>query len=525
MKQTTAEKFGFVPSSGAIYRNLKPAVLIEHAIRRGEGHLSKSGALVVYTGTRTGRSAKDKFIVDSRGVHDQIAWGKVNVPVDQEVFDDLYHRVLLHFSQEDVYVVNGYAGASPEYAIQFRIVTELASQALFIHQLLRRPTDEQLITFKSEYTVLVAPTFKCVPERDHTNSDAAIMLDLEHKRIIIVGTQYSGEIKKSIFSIMNYILPSRGVFPMHCSANIGADGRSAIFFGLSGTGKTTISAVPERRLIGDDEHGWADDEVFNFEGGCYAKCIDLTEEHEPDIYRAIRFGSLVENVVLDPDSRELDFTDDSLTMNTRVAYPIDYIDNIEPSGRGAVPSTVIFLTADAFGVLPPVSRLTLDQARYYFLSGYTSKVAGTEMGIEEPVPTFSTCFGEPFLPLDPVLYAKMLKEKVEAAGADVFLVNTGWNGKGKRMAIKHTRAMVDAALNGQLTKEAGVEFVTDPYFGLAVPTTCPNVPDEVLIPSRSWDDHNAYEAAAKKLAGMFRQNFEAKYDHVPEEIKLAGPTA
>ena len=484
----------------AVYRNLEPAQLVEHALRRGEGQLSNTGALCVRTGKYTGRSPNDKFIVDSEGVHEDIAWGKLNVPTTQALFDSLYEKMV-------------------SYLQAFRIVNELASQNLFIHQLLLRPTAEQLADYKADFTIICVPGFKCDPQRDHTHSEAAIMIDYEKKLVLIAGSQYAGEIKKSVFSVMNYLMPKEGVFPMHCSANIGKDGDSAIFFGLSGTGKTTLSADPNRKLIGDDEHGWADESVFNFEGGCYAKCIDLTEESEPEIYRAIRFGALVENVIVDPETRRPDYADSSLTENTRVGYPVDYIPNAAIPGVCATPKTVIFLTADAYGVLPPISRLDEKQAMYYFVSGFTSKLAGTERGITSPVPTFSTCFGAPFMPLDPSVYAKMLAEKVAKSGAKVYLVNTGWNGTGKRMKLSYTRAMVTAALNGELEK---AEFVTDPYFGVAVPTSCPNVPEELMIPANTWKDKAAYEAKAKELARSFVENFK-KYNKMPADVVAAGP--
>ena len=472
----------------AVYRNLEPAQLVEHALRRGEGQLSNTGALCVRTGKYTGRSPNDKFIVDSEGVHDDIAWGKINVPTTQAVFDALYEKMVAYLQNREIFVFDGFAGADSRHTKAFRIVNELASQNLFIHQLLLRPTAEQLADYKADFTIICVPGFKCDPQRDHTHSEAAIMIDYEKKLVLIAGSQYAGEIKKSVFSVMNYLMPKEGVFPMHCSANIGKDGDSAIFFGLSGTGKTTLSADPNRKLIGDDEHGWADESVFNFEGGCYAKCIDLTEESEPEIYRAIRFGALVENVIVDPETRRPDYADSSLTENTRVGYPVDYIPNAAIPGVCATPKTVIFLTADAYGVLPPISRLDEKQAMYYFVSGFTSKLAGTERGITSPVPTFSTCFGAPFMPLDPSVYAKMLAEKVAKSGAKVYLVNTGWNGTGKRMKLSYTRAMVTAALNGELEK---AEFVTDPYFGVAVPTSCPNVPEELMIPANTWKDKAA----------------------------------
>ena len=503
----------------AVYRNLEPAQLVEHALRRGEGQLSNTGALCVRTGKYTGRSPNDKFIVDSEGVHDDIAWGKINVPTTQAVFDALYEKMVAYLQNREIFVFDGFAGADSRHTKAFRIVNELASQNLFIHQLLLRPTAEQLADYKADFTIICVPGFKCDPQRDHTHSEAAIMIDYEKKLVLIAGSQYAGEIKKSVFSVMNYLMPKEGVFPMHCSANIGKDGDSAIFFGLSGTGKTTLSADPNRKLIGDDEHGWADESVFNFEGGCYAKCIDLTEESEPEIYRAIRFGALVENVIVDPETRRPDYADSSLTENTRVGYPVDYIPNAAIPGVCATPKTVIFLTADAYGVLPPISRLDEKQAMYYFVSGFTSKLAGTARGITSPVPTFSTCFGAPFMPLDPSVYAKMLAEKVAKSGAKVYLVNTGWNGTGKRMKLSYTRAMVTAALNGELEK---AEFVTDPYFGVAVPTSCPNVPEELMIPANTWKDKAAYEAKAKELARSFVENFK-KYNKMPADVVAAGP--
>jgi phosphoenolpyruvate carboxykinase (ATP) len=399
----------------------------------------------------------------------------------------------------------------------------MACQNLFIRDLLIRPTKEELKTYVPDFVILVAPGFKCVPERDGTHSEAAIIIDYEAHKILIAGTAYSGEIKKSVFSTMNYFMTKRDVMPMHCSANIGKDGDTAIFFGLSGTGKTTLSADPNRQLIGDDEHGWSNDGVFNFEGGCYAKCIDLSKEGEPEIYNAIKFGALVENVVMDDDTRTYDFTNRSLTENTRVGYPIDYIPSAKIPSVGSQPKTVIFLTADAFGVLPPISKLTLNQAMYYFVSGYTSKLAGTERGITTPQATFSTCFGEPFLPLDPSIYARMLSEKVAANNANVFLVNTGWSGgaygKGSRMKLKYTRAMVTAALNGTLNN---VKYVVDDIFGLAIPTSCPDVPSEILIPSSTWEDKKEYEKTARELAKRFQENFK-KYTHMSQEVVESGP--
>lgn len=405
------------------------------------------------------------------------------------------------------------------------MVCENAASALFATQAFVRPDKEQLENFEPKFTVLCTPGFKCVPERDGVNSEAAIILDFEKNRVTVACSKYSGEIKKGMFSVMNFLMPQRGVFPMHCSANIGNDGDSALFFGLSGTGKTTLSADPNRWLIGDDEHGWSDNGVFNFEGGCYAKCINLSQENEPEIWNAIRFGALVENVIIDEDTRTLYFEDSSITENTRVAYPVEYIPNCVIPGKGGHPKTVIFLTADAFGVLPPISKLTKDMAKYHFVSGYTSKLAGTERGIKEPQATFSTCFGAPFLPLHPSLYAEMLGKKIDEHGANVFLINTGWTGGpygvGSRMKIKYTRAMVTAALEGKLND---VEYELHPIFNVMVPKTCPNVPDEVLNPRECWADKEAYDVQAKELARMFVNNFK-KYSNMPESIINAGPKA
>ncbi|MDD6302282.1 MAG: phosphoenolpyruvate carboxykinase (ATP) [Bacillales bacterium] len=505
-----------------IYRNVGPAILTELAIKNGDGKLSNTGALTVVTGKYTGRSPNDKFIVDSKGVHDEIAWGKVNRPISQEKFDALFKRVTEYLdSLENIYVFDGFAGADPKYTMAFRVINELASQNLFIHQLLIRPTKEELENYVPDFNILVAPGFKCIPERDGTNSEAAIIIDYEAHKILIAGSQYSGEIKKSVFSTMNYFMTKKNVMPMHCSANVGKDGDTAIFFGLSGTGKTTLSADPNRQLIGDDEHGWSNDGVFNFEGGCYAKCINLSKEGEPEIYGAIKFGSLIENVVMDEETREYDFNDGSLTENTRVGYPIDYIPSAKIPSVGAQPKTVIFLTADAFGVLPPISKLSLNQAMYYFVSGYTAKLAGTERGVTTPQATFSTCFGEPFLPLDPSIYARMLSEKVAANDASVYLINTGWNGTGKRIKLKYTRAMVTAALNGTLNNAS---FVKDPIFGLSIPTEVADVPSEILIPENTWENKDEYRAKAKDLARRFQENFK-KYTHMSEEVVKAGPKA
>ena len=517
-----------ITSPAEVYRNLEPASLVEHALAAGEGKLSDTGALVVYTGKYTGRSPDDKFIVDTPEVHDNIDWGKVNRPISREKFNAIRDKAAAYLNGKDVYVFDGFAGADKKYTKKFRVINELASQNLFIHQLLIRPTAEELENYGDpDYTILCAPGFKCVPEVDGTHSEAAIMIDYAAHMIVIVGSQYAGEIKKSVFSTMNYVMTQENVLPMHCSAN--ADPKTldtAVFFGLSGTGKTTLSADPSRLLIGDDEHGWSPDGIFNFEGGCYAKCINLSEENEPDIYHAIRFGSVVENVIMDPDTRKLDFYDGKLTENTRVGYPVNYINNAKIPGTGGIPKAVIFLTADAFGVLPPISRLSKEAAMYHFVTGFTSKVAGTERGITEPVPTFSTLFGQPFMPLDPNVYAKMLGEKIEKYDTKVYLINTGWTGgpygTGSRMKLKYTRAMVTAVLNGSIEK---ADFVHDEVFNVDIPQTCENVPSEVMNPRDTWADGAAYDEQAKKLAGMFEKNFAEKYPEMDPEIVAAGPKA
>ena len=519
------EKLGIIAPK-AVYRNLTPAELTEHALRRGEGKLSKTGALVVTTGKYTGRSPKDKFIVDTPAVHNEIAWGKVNVPISKEKFDAIKGKVAAYLQGREVFIFDGFAGADKTYTQKFRIINELASQNMFIHQLLIRPTKDELEAYGDpDYTILCAPGFKCDPAIDGVNSEAAIMIDYEEKLIVIAGSQYAGEIKKSVFSTMNYVMTKMNVLPMHCSAIMDPEtNETAVFFGLSGTGKTTLSADPTRKLIGDDEHGWSPDGVFNFEGGCYAKCINLSAENEPDIYNAIKFGSLVENVVMDDNTREFDFYDDSLTENTRVGYPVDYINNSQIPGVGGIPKVVIFLTADAYGVLPPISRLDKNAAMYHFVTGFTSKLAGTERGITEPQPTFSTLFGEPFMPMDPSVYANMLGEKLDKYGTKVYLVNTGWAGGSaaagaKRMKLSYTRAMVSAALNDSFN----CEFKHHDVFNVDYPVSCPGVPDEKLDARGMWEDKAAYDAQANKLAQMFVDNFTKKYPNMPKNIVEAGP--
>ena len=512
-----------IAGAGTVHRNLPVPQLVERALARGEGRLSDTGALSVLTGRYTGRSPKDKFIVDSPAVHDEINWGKVNVPISRERFQAIKAKMLAYLQNRELFVFDGFAGADPRYTQRFRIVNEFASQNLFMHQLLIRPTDEQLANFAPDYVMYAAPGFQCIPEIDGVHSECAILLDLEAHEILIAGNQYSGELKKSVFTVMNYLLPKYGVLPMHCSANIGADGSTAVFFGLSGTGKTTLSADPNRALIGDDEHGWTPEGVFNIEGGCYAKCIDLEQEAEPEIYGAVRFGALLENVILD-EAGHPDYHDGSITENTRAGYPITHIPSAVIPGVGGKPNTVIFLTADAFGVLPPISRLDKAAASYYYVSGYTSKLAGTERGITEPVTTFSSMFGEPFFPLPPSVYARMLSEKLDETGAQVFLVNTGWCG-GKagdvpRMKLRYTRAMVTAAISGALNE---VEYDKDPVFGVNIPRSCPGVPSELLNPANLWTDQEAYSRAAHALAREFIENQKKKIPDMSEETIAAGP--
>lgn len=513
-----------IGGKGTILHNPSISLLVEEAIKNKEGFLSDKGALVVETGKYTGRSPDDKFIVDTDTIHNKISWGKINVPITEEKFNNLKAKVLAYLQNKKLYVFDGLAGADRKYTQKFRIVNELASQNLFIHQLLIRPTEEELENYEPDFVIYAAPGFKCIPEIDGTNSEAAIIINYETHEVIIVGSGYAGEIKKSVFSVMNYVLPEKGILPMHCSANIDEEGNTAVFFGLSGTGKTTLSADASRKLIGDDEHGWSPDGVFNIEGGCYAKCIGLKEENEPEIFNAVKFGTLLENVIVDKNGVP-QYEDGSLTENTRAGYPIDFIPNAQLSGVGNIPNTIIFLTADAFGVLPPISKLDKDTAMYHFVSGYTSKLAGTERGITEPVTTFSTLFGAPFFPMDASVYAEMLGKKLEETGANVYLVNTGWCGGAAgtvpRMSLKYTRAMVSAALNGTL---ANVEYEKDEIFNLNIPKSCPNVPSEILNPKNIWSDKDKYTESAKTLAGKFIDNFAKKYPNMPENIVLAGPT-
>ncbi|GIM27688.1 phosphoenolpyruvate carboxykinase [ATP] 2 [Clostridium polyendosporum] len=507
-----------------IYRNLPVSDLVELAVKRGEGVLSSSGALVIHTGKYTGRSPKDRFIVKQKSVEDKINWGEINEPLEEIIFDELYNQVINYLCEKDLFVFDGFVGAMNTYRNGVRVISEYASQALFANQMFLRPTSDELDDYQTDFKIICAPGFKARGSLDGINSEAFIIVNFDKKLVLIGGTLYSGEIKKCMFSIMNYILPSRGVFPMHCSANIGVEGDTAVFFGLSGTGKTTLSSDPDRRLIGDDEHGWCDEGIFNFEGGCYAKTIRLSAENEKEIYGAIKFGAVLENVILNKD-KTLNYDDDSLTENTRAAYPLHYIDNIEATGIGSQPNTIIFLTADAFGVLPPISKLSKEAAMYHFMSGYTSKLAGTERGIKEPQATFSSCFGEPFMLLNPTVYAKLLGERIEKNNVDVYLVNTGWSGGaygvGQRVKLSYTRAMVSAALEGNLKD---VSYVEDEIFKVQVPTYCPGVPNEILDPKNTWRNKSEYYVKAKELAEKFENNFK-KFKNIPENIIQAGPNS
>ncbi len=517
-----------IATSAKIFWNLQTAPLVEHALQRGEGRLTKDGALLVDTGKFTGRSVKDKFVVRDTTTEDTINWGAINQPMTVEHWANLKADFLAALKdQKELYVADLFGGSQPEYRVNVRVINQMAWHNLFVRTLLVRPTTEELAGFTPEYTIINLPSFKADPVRHGSRSDTVIAVNFTEKMILIGNTEYSGEMKKGVFGLLNFLLPAEGVMPMHCSANIGADGKSAIFFGLSGTGKTTLSADASRTLIGDDEHGWSDTAVFNFEGGCYAKMINLSAEGEPEIYATTKmFGTILENVTMDEDTRELDFTDASKTENTRGAYPIEFIPNTSEKNLGPPPSTIIFLTADAFGVLPPISRLTPDQAMYHFLSGYTAKVAGTEIGVTEPTATFSTCFGAAFMPRPPSVYGNLLKKRIAEGGADCWLVNTGWTGgkygQGKRMPIKETRALLNAALDGSLND---VEFRKDPNFGFEVPVSVPGVDNSILDPRNTWSNPAEYDAMAAKLVDLFVENFAQFADQVDEGVRQAAPKA
>ncbi|MEM9084319.1 MAG: phosphoenolpyruvate carboxykinase [Pseudomonadota bacterium] len=522
-----------IETQAEIRSNYGTAALVEASVAAGEGALSKDGALVVQTGAKTGRSAKDKFIVRDTTTEDTVWWGKVNVPMKPDHFAALKEDFLKAVGEkETLYVADLFGGSQPEHRVNVRVINELAWHNLFIRTLLVRPEVDELASFAPEYTIIDLPSFKADPARHGTNSETVIAVNFTEKLILIGGTKYAGEMKKSVFGILNYLLPAEGVMPMHCSANISADGQTSVFFGLSGTGKTTLSADASRTLIGDDEHGWSDTAVFNFEGGCYAKMIRLSEEAEPEIYATTkRFGTVLENVVMDPQTRELDFDDNSLAENTRGAYPIHFIPNTSEKNLGPVPSNVVMLTADAFGVLPPIARLTPEQAMYHFLSGYTAKVAGTEIGVTEPEATFSTCFGAPFMPRHPSVYGNLLKERIAKGGVQCWLLNTGWTGGkygvGNRMPIKATRALLNAALDGDLDN---VEFRRDDNFGFDVPVSVPaliakGIDQSILDPRSTWADKADYDATASKLVQLFINNFAEFEAHVDEGVRQAAPAA
>jgi phosphoenolpyruvate carboxykinase (ATP) len=505
--------------------NLPTPAIYEQAIKRNEGIMGHLGPLVVRTGVFTGRSPNDKFIVDEPASRAHIWWGPANRPIGEESFDELHRRMASYLQGKDVFVQDLWCGADPEYRMPIRIITQYAWHSLFARNLFIQPSPPELAVHEPQFVVIDCPGFHAYPELDQTNSDVFILVNFAKRLVLIGGTEYAGEIKKSIFTAMNYYLPFHGVLPMHCSANYGAAGDTALFFGLSGTGKTTLSADSARTLIGDDEHGWSDSGVFNFEGGCYAKVIRLSPEGEPEIYAATRrFGTVLENVGIDTHSRRLDLDDYSLTENTRAAYPITHIPNATRSGRGGHPKNIIFLTADAFGVLPPIARLTPEQTMYHFISGYTAKVAGTERGVTEPKATFSTCFGAPFMAQHPNVYSALLGEKIKEHEVACWLVNTGWTGGpygvGQRIKLSYTRAIINAALHGDLD---GVEYLHDPLFGLHVPTRCPGVPHEVLQPRETCQDKIAYDQQARELAGMFVENFKRFESQVADPIKEAGP--
>lgn len=510
---------------GEVHHNLSTPQLYEEAIRRGEAMLGHLGPLVVSTGKYTGRSANDKFVVREPFTEDMIWWGKINKPFDPIDFDMVLYGLRSYLQNKDIFVQDGYAGADPKYRIRVRVISEHAWHSLFARNIFIREFDPAVIaSFQPDYTVIHCPSFQADPEREHTASEAFVLLNLDRKMVVIGGTSYAGEIKKSIFTVMNYLMPIQGVLSLHSSANVGADGESAVFFGLSGTGKTTLSTEADRALIGDDELGWSDEGIFNYEGGCYAKMIRLSDESEPEIYQTTRrFGTVLENVNIDPDTRRLDLSAAS-TENTRGAYPITHIDNIAAGSQAGHPKHIFMLTADAFGVLPPIARLDEAQAKYHFISGYTAKVAGTERGVKEPQATFSACFGAPFMPLHPTVYADLLGEKIRQHDVRVWLVNTGWTGGpygvGERFKIAHSRAVIRAALNGDLDE---VQYTSDPVFGFDVPVECPGLPTELLTPRNTWSDPAAYDARAANLAGLFKENFKEFAEMAGAELAAAGP--
>ena len=516
------EKFGIKPSK--VHRNLSVQELVDGAVKKNEGIVTSTGSLSVKTGKYTGRSPDDRFIVYDDNTHDTVDWGDINHQFPVGKFDKIFEKMKKYVEGKELYVFDGFVGAEKESRLAIRLINDYAWQNLFARQLFIRPSAAELESHEPEFTLMCINDFEAIPEVDGTNSNVFILIDLTKKIVLIGGTNYAGEMKKSMFSVMNYILPAKGVFPMHCSANIGKDGDTALFFGLSGTGKTALSADPNRMLIGDDEHGWSDHGSFNFEGGCYAKCINLNQEAEPQIWNAIKSGAVLENVIIDKETLKPDFDDNSLTENTRAAYPLDYIPGAVIPSTGGHPKVIVFLTADALGVLPPVSKLTKEGAMFHFMSGYTSKLSGTERGIKEPKAVFSGCFAAPFMPRPAAVYAKMLGEKIKEHKTIVYLINTGWSGGpygvGKRIKIKYSRAMVTAALTGALDI---VKYRHDDLFNLDIPVECPDVPPEILDPKNTWIDKDSYDLSAKKLAQMFIDNFK-KFKDVSPDIKNAGPT-
>lgn len=521
----SVEKYGI--KNAKVNYQLSSEELHKKTLQKGQGEEAASGALAVNTGEFTGRSPKDRFIVKDDVTRERVWWGNVNIPFPPDMFDKLYDKVADYFSGKEVYVRDSYACADEKYKLNIRVITETPWANMFAHNMFLRPNDEELDSFTPEWLLINAPGFVADPAVDGTRQHNFAILNFTKKIALIGGTGYTGEIKKGIFSALNFILPvDKNAMPMHCSANVGENGETAIFFGLSGTGKTTLSADPERKLIGDDEHGWTEDnKIFNFEGGCYAKVINLSEENEPDIFKAIRPGAILENVVMD-ENGEVDYANTSLTQNTRVSYPIHHINNIQVPSVGQNPKNIFFLTADAFGVLPPISKLSPGQAAYHFISGYTAKVAGTEEGINEPTPNFSACFGAPFMPLHPTEYAEMLSKKMKTAGVDVWLINTGWTGGpygvGSRMKLKYTRAMISAALEGKLKE---VAFEKHPIFNLMMPKSCPNVPSDILNPKETWKNKKAYDIQARELANSFKENFSKFEAYANEEILAGAPVS
>jgi phosphoenolpyruvate carboxykinase (ATP) len=517
---------GLVPTR-CVRWNLRAPALVQLAVAHDEGRLVADGAFSAATGRHTGRAPRDRYIVARPEVEDAIDWGKVNQPIEPAAAERLWTKARSHAGERELYVQDLYAGADPAHRLRVRVITETAWHSLFARNMFRLPPQEALADFEPDFTVLQLPSLPADPNTDGTRSQTAILLDLAARQVLICGSRYAGEIKKSIFTALNFLLPDDGVLPMHCSANVGARGDVAVFFGLSGTGKTTLSADPTRTLIGDDEHGWGQDGIFNFEGGCYAKVINLSFEDEPEIHAAsTRFGAILENVVADPLTGAVDFADGSLTENTRSSYPLEFIPNASATGTADHPGHIVMLTADAHGVLPPISRLTPEQAMYHFLSGYTARVAGTEAGVKEPQATFSTCFGAPFMPRPPTVYAEMLRDLIQRHAAECWLVNTGWSGgpygTGQRIRLRHTRAMLHAALDGKLAK---VAFREHPRFGLAMPVSCPDVPDEMLDPRTTWSDREAYDRTAHELARRFETNFGRFAPQVGADVKAAAISA